>query len=105
MRSKIIGFCFILVSVILIFTPVHAEPDDPVSPVGGADKPEVFVQLGHSLGVTSVAFSPDGKYALSGSKDHTLRLWEVTTGKEIRVFKGHSKRVNSMSALAIRSTV
>ncbi len=38
-------------------------------------KPEVFVQLGHSRYVESVAFSPDGKLALSGSSDNTLKLW------------------------------
>ena len=33
--------------------------------------------------VNSVAFSPDGRYALSGSKDKTLKLWDTSTGKEI----------------------
>ncbi len=31
----------------------------------------------HSWTVSSVVFSPDGKYALSGSGDNTLKLWEV----------------------------
>ena len=41
-------------------------------------KPDIFVQMGHTDGVTSVAFSPDGKYALSGSDDKTIKLWEVS---------------------------
>ncbi len=28
-------------------------------------------------------FSADGRYVLSSSCDHTGRLWEVTTGKEL----------------------
>jgi WD40 repeat protein len=34
--------------------------------------------------VTSVAFSPDGSLALSGSEDFSAKLWDVHTGKEIR---------------------
>ena len=36
-------------------------------PTAAAEKPEIFVQLGHRDWVNSVAFSPDGRYALSGS--------------------------------------
>lgn len=32
---------------------------------------------GHTDGVASVAFSPDGTRTVSGSADHTLRLWDV----------------------------
>jgi len=56
-----------------------------------------LVQLGHSSYVNSVAFSPDGKYALSGSNDNTLKLWDISSGREIRTFKGHSSYVNSVA--------
>ena len=32
---------------------------------------------GHQKFVLAVAFSPDGRYALSGSADQTLRLWRL----------------------------
>jgi len=66
-------------------------------------KPEVFVQLGHSDDVTAVAFSPDGKLALSGSSDNTLKLWEVywrdfvSSGREIRSLTGHSSDVEAVA--------
>jgi serine/threonine protein kinase len=51
---------------------------------------------GHSNGVRSVSFSADGKYAISGSDDKTLKLWEVSTGQCLRTFEGHSDDVNSV---------
>ena len=47
--------------------------------------------------VSSVSFSPDGKTLASGSADQTIKLWDVTTGKEIRTFQGHSRSVLSVS--------
>jgi len=43
---------------------------------------------GHTEYVSSVAFSPDGKTALSSAHDNTLRLWDVATGQTLRTFKG-----------------
>ena len=39
---------------------------------------------GHSDVVTSVAFSPDGRLALSGSDDNTLKLWDVSEWTQAR---------------------
>jgi WD40 repeat protein len=39
-------------------------------------KEETTLQ-GHSSSVTSVAFSPDGKYLASGSQDNTFKLWSM----------------------------
>ncbi len=38
---------------------------------------------GHSDYIQSLAFSPDGKLLLSGSRDKTNRLWDVEEGREI----------------------
>ena len=31
----------------------------------------------------SVAYSPDGKFIVSGSADKTVRIWNLADGKEI----------------------
>ena len=51
---------------------------------------DVIVQSGHTFDVYSVAYSPDGRTILSGSRDRTLKLWDVATGREIRTFIGHT---------------
>ncbi|MCY3019107.1 MAG: WD40 repeat domain-containing protein [Planctomycetota bacterium] len=51
----------------------------------------------HTGWVISVAFSPDGKLALSGSSKKELKLWEVATGRELRTFSGHDGQVMSVA--------
>ena len=65
--------------------------------MGADQRPEIFVQMGHSSTVTSIAVSLDGLYALSGSVDKTVILWEMSTGREVRTFKGHSESVTSVA--------
>lgn len=43
--------------------------------------------------VRSVAFSPDGKYMLTGNDDATATLWDVQSGQEVRRFTGHTAGV------------
>lgn len=62
-----------------------------------AQKPELVVQTGHSDWVESVAFSPNGKILASGSWDNTVKLWDVSSGRELRTLKGHSNYVNSVA--------
>jgi len=43
-----------------------------------------------------IAFSPDGKLLASGGDDHTVRLWDAATGKEVRKFVGHEGTVRAV---------
>jgi len=52
---------------------------------------------GHGHYVQDVAISSDGQFALSGSWDGTLRLWDLTTGQTTRRFIGHTKDVLSVA--------
>jgi len=49
---------------------------------------------GHQGPVSALAFAPDGKYLASAGEDRTIRLWNVTTGKEVH-------RVDGLKAPAI----
>jgi len=47
--------------------------------------PELVLQTGHTELVTAIAFSPDGRLLAAGGRDNTVRLWEVSTGRLVRV--------------------
>ena len=55
---------------------------------------------GHTDAVVCVTFSADGKKAISGSDDRTLRLWDVEEKRLIRTFTGHAGPVKSVCAFA-----
>ncbi len=58
-----------------------------------AQKPELIVQTGHSENVAAVAFSPDGRVLASASADGAIKLWNVSTGLELRTLAAQSASV------------
>src|SRR5436853_6539433 len=69
--------------------------DEPATPPG-----VVATLKGHTEIVYAVAFSPDGKYVVTGSFDKTLKLWETATGKEIKTFGGATGHQNLVLSVA-----
>ena len=52
---------------------------------------------GHQEDVKSVVFSPDGKLAISGSRDKTIKVWDLQTGTEVSTLEGHSSCVKAVT--------
>jgi len=49
----------------------------------------VMTLRGHDEVVYLVAFSPDGKRIISGSRDNTIKVWDSATGAELMTLRGH----------------
>ena len=52
---------------------------------------------GHSSRVWSVTISPDNQILASSSGDQTIKLWELSTGKELRSWEGHNYWVRTLA--------
>ncbi|MFF3215273.1 WD40 repeat domain-containing serine/threonine protein kinase [Streptomyces sp. NPDC002886] len=63
-----------------------ADPGKPVARLAG-----------HTGEVGCLAFAPDGKALASGSRDGTVRLWDVATGRTTTTFRGHTDNVMSLA--------
>ncbi|MCV6637153.1 hypothetical protein [Candidatus Albibeggiatoa sp. nov. NOAA] len=68
-----------------------ARSEDVVEPI------KTFLDTGqavnHTESVTSIDFSPDNQWLLSGSADGTIKLWDMATGQEVRSYARQSKAI------------
>jgi WD40 repeat protein len=64
----------------------------PAEPPG-----ELACFQGHTRPVTSMAVAPDGRQIGSAGEDGTVRLWEISSGRELRKFQGHTDAVRSVA--------
>ena len=64
---------------------------------GNTQSLETVIQKGHELAVISVAISPDSNYVATGSRDKSAKLWELSTGREVRSFLGHEFSVTTLT--------
>jgi RNA polymerase sigma factor (sigma-70 family) len=55
------------------------------------------VRFRHTGWVHGVAFAPDGKTLASASYDHTVRLWDPATARELLRLQGHTNYVMSVA--------
>ena len=86
------------------FAVAEVEPEPGVIRLWDASSGRELKTLnGHSGGVWSVSFSPDGTHLVSGGAATTpyqpgeIKLWNLSTGAELKVFKGHWMEVYSVS--------
>lgn len=64
-------------------TESNGQADQPLPSV----KPRVRLQ--HNDGLFAVALTPDGKLLATGDENSAIHLWDVTSGKSLKVLTGH----------------
>ncbi len=52
---------------------------------------------GHTSSISAVGLTADGKKAVSGSWDSSLRLWDLESGLCLKIFEGHRGNVESVA--------
>ncbi len=61
-----------------------------------ANGKELGAMDGHSVRVYALAFSPDGRRLASGSKDRTVRLWDLKLKRELLRMEGHTDWITGL---------
>ncbi|MBY0512418.1 MAG: WD40 repeat domain-containing protein, partial [Gemmataceae bacterium] len=51
-------------------------------------------RLRHALRVNAVAYSPDGEWLASASRDGTARVWDLGNGRELAAYRGHADQAD-----------
>ncbi len=56
-------------------------------------RPKLVIARGATGAVSALALSPDERYLVTAVGDHTLRLWDLSVGREIASLSGHKAKI------------
>lgn len=82
---------------------VAATPAAPTPPAARQEAvdyskpiPCVHTMLGHNDTVYRVAFSPNGAQAVSTGRDNTIRIWNLTSGRQLQCIENYGANVRAV---------
>jgi len=78
-----------------LFSSSAAVPVPTPRPRGSV----LYTYRGHTGRVTTVAWSPNGKYIASGSLDQTVQVWSSNPGDHVHhsIYRGHTAGVQAVA--------
>jgi len=80
--------------------PPDMRPAGKVTPFIAPLSVEKLTLTGHRDAVVSVAVSADGQKLVSGSRDKIVKMWNLSTGREVHTLTGRTRVVNSVAISA-----
>jgi WD40 repeat protein len=100
-REVLLGLAGLLIPMSLegcahsLFSSPAAVPIPTPRPPGSV----LYTYRGHTSRVTTVAWSPNGKYIASGSLDQTVQVWAANPGNHFHpfIYRGHTAGVQAVA--------
>lgn len=65
--------------------------------LSGQNIPDIKFQVGHSDFITSISWSPHGKYLVTGGADAKIKIWESFSGRVVNTLSKHTGGVTAVS--------
>ncbi len=73
-------------------------PPGPTQTTVPLARPELVLQTGHTSGIYAIVFGTNGGWLATGGADNVVKVWDASTGRELRVLRGHTGWIKSLTA-------
>ena len=85
----------------LLPTELYLQIQERIQLELGWQNPQQITLNGHTNEVLSVAISPDNQFIVTGSRDHTAKIWDAKSGNLLQTLAGLNGHTQPITSVAI----
>jgi len=75
----------LVISSVLLVAVVQGQSAPPQVP---QEAPRLMIDAnGHSARIAGIAFTPDGRYVITASRDRSIRIWDLVSSESVRTIR------------------